>query len=76
MTTIIPFFPKFDGLADHEMDAHISTYRRWLDQHGDYGKLYMLDIGKHPEYPNRSIVLGVKIYDPEIATLFKLMHEV
>jgi hypothetical protein len=79
MTTpiIIPFYPKFFELeSDTEVDEKIATFRAWLDQHGDYGRLYMMHTGKLPGKPMQSAITGVKIYEPEIATLFKLMFEV
>jgi len=74
--TIISFYPKFKDLSAEECDALIATFRAWLDQHGDYGRLYMMDSGKLPGQPLQSVITGVKIYNPEIATLFKLMHEI
>lgn len=74
--TIISFYPKFIGLDSSACDELIATFRAWLDQHGDYGRLYMMDTGKLPGQPMQSVITGVKIYDPEIATLFKLMHEI
>ena len=80
--TIISFYPKFSDLDTEGCDKLIETYRAWLDQYGRYGKLYMMHIGKIQDSPethdnvDQSIITGVKIYDPEIATLFRLMHEI
>jgi hypothetical protein len=73
---IISFYPKFKDLDDTECDKLIATFREWLDQYGDYGRLYMMDTGKLPGRPMQSVITGVKIYEPEIATLFKLMFEI
>lgn len=73
---IIPFYPKFADLSPDECDKLIATFRKWLDQHGDYGRLYMMDTGKLPGQSLQSVITGVKIYNPEIATLFKLMFEI
>lgn len=76
MTTIISFWPKHIDLSDTEHEAKIAEYRAWLDQHGDYGRLYMMDIGKvSPSDINKKII-GLRIFDYSIAVLFKLMFEV
>lgn len=74
--TTISFYPKFADLSSDECDALIATFRVWLDQYGDYSRLYMMDTGKLKGQSLQSVITGVKIYDPEIATLFKLMFEV
>lgn len=74
--TIIYFYPKFADLEADECDKLVAQFREWLDQHGDYGRLYMMEQGKLPGKPMQSVISGVKIYNPEIATLFKLMFEV
>ncbi len=74
--TIISFYPKFVDLSSEECDKLIAIFREWLDQHGDYGRLYMMDTGKLKGQPLQSVITGVKIYEPEIATLFKLMFEI
>lgn len=74
--TTISFYPKFADLGINERDSLIATFRAWLDQHGDYGRLYMMDIGKAPGEKHQSSIIGVRIFDAEIATLFRLMHEV
>lgn len=74
--TIINFFPKFFQYDPKEYDGKIAEYRAWLDQHGDYGRLYMVDIGKaYPTDINRQIT-GLRIFHYDIAVLFKLMFEV
>lgn len=76
-TNIIMFYPKFFTVegGDTERDALIAKYREWLDQYGSYGKLYMMHIGKIKVGDPKKI-LGVRIFDSEIAILFRLMHEV
>jgi hypothetical protein len=83
MTAIfIPFYPKHTELeTEEEHEALIAKYREWLDTHGRYGKLYMLNQGKAGPLckfreAHQTIVNGLNIYEPEIATLFKLMFEV
>lgn len=71
----ISFYPKFEDLSESDCDKHVAIYRKWLDQHGDYGRLYMLESNRFPGKRN-SVVTGLKIYEPEIATLFKLMFEI
>ena len=72
---IVSFYPTFrDQSIDTE--ARISEFRAWLEQHGEYGRLFMWDIGRlGPEDPN-NYIRGVKIFQGEIATLFKLTFEV
>jgi len=71
----ITFFPKLAELSMLEIDMRISEYRDWLDQYGDYGRLYMMNIGRSgPKNPQLAII-GIDIYDSEIAMLFKLMFE-
>jgi hypothetical protein len=75
-TVIIPFYPKFDE-REVDPDNMIAQFTAWLDQHGRYGKLYMWDIGPPHRVPSeQSVIRGVRIFEPEIATLFKLLHEV
>jgi len=74
MNTIM-FFPKLAELSIEEIDKHIAEYRAWLDQYGDYGRLYMMNIGRPNQTNPQSVMIGVNIYDSEIAMLFKLMFE-
>ena len=76
MTINISFYPKHTDLTDEEHDAKIAEYRAWLDQHGDYGRLYMMDIGKLNVTDINSKIIGLRIFDYGIAVLFKLMFEV
>jgi len=79
----VSFFPRHREYTTEQHDAAIATYRDWLDQHGRYGKLYMMEIGKVPKdmrrdeeegTPNiQSQMVGINIYDPEIALLFRIM---
>lgn len=62
--------PDFDPMSN--MDNQIQAYRDWLETHGDYGRLFMWIIGKSAP-KSQSSVIGVTIYDDEIATLFRLM---
>jgi hypothetical protein len=70
---IIPFLPKLIDLEYEEYNAKLSEIRSWLDQYGRYGKLYMWDIGKKGLLTE---VIGVRIFDPAIAILFKLTVEI
>lgn len=76
MTTTISFYPKHLELTDEGHDAKIAEYRAWLDQHGDYGRLYMVDIGKVNITDINSRIIGMRIFDYGIAVLFKLMFEI
>jgi len=69
---IISFEHKF---ADENVDqeALIATYRAWLEEHDDYGRLFMWYIPR-PAPGQNSVITGVRIYDPEVATLFCIMH--
>jgi len=72
---IISFYPTFRD-ESIDKDARIAEFRAWLEQHGEYGRLFMWDIGRiGPQDPN-SYIRGVKIFEGEIATLFKLMFEI
>lgn len=81
--TVISFFPRHREFTTEQHDEAIGKYREWLDQHGRYGKLYMMEIGKVPkdmrpdgeeDIPNiQSQMIGFKIYDPEIALLFRIV---
>jgi hypothetical protein len=75
-TNIIMFYPKFLTVEGGEpaRDALIEKYRAWLDQHGDYGRLYMMHQGKMSRL-QPSLIMGVRIFDSEIAVLFRLMFE-
>jgi hypothetical protein len=58
-------------------DERIAEFREWLEQHGDYGRLFMWQIETIPkEWGGGRVVSGVKIYSAEIATLFRLKFEV
>jgi hypothetical protein len=72
---IISFYPKF---LDPEInrDETIAKYREWLEQHGDYGRLFMWNIGRISPNNMEGAIIGVRIFEDEIATLFKLLHEV
>jgi hypothetical protein len=76
MTTVISFYPKFEDLDEEAVDKTIAEYRAWLDQHGDYGRLYMMDIGKLNVTDINAKQLGFRIFDHEIALLFKMMFNV
>ncbi len=79
----VSFFPRHREYTTEQHDAAIASYRDWLDTHGRYGKLYMMEIGKiskdmlpddHDGAPQlRSQMIGINIYDPEIALLFRIM---
>lgn len=77
-TTLIHFFPKHNEYNVEQHEEAIQKYRDWLDQHGRYGKLYMLEMGKNAVMrpDGGKIIIGVNIYEYDIAVLFKLMHEI
>jgi hypothetical protein len=75
-TTVISFYPTHINFSDAEHDAKIAEYREWLDQHGTYGKLYMMNIGKVKADDIQSKMIGLRIFDYGIAVLFKLTFEV
>lgn len=82
--TTVNFFPRHREYSAEQHDEAIAKYREWLDQHGRYGKLYLMNIGKVPKdmHPDgvepgtaiQSQMIGVNIYDDEIALLFRIMH--
>ncbi len=74
--TTIFFYPKFLDFEEKERDEKIAAMREWLDQHGRYGKLYMMKIGKMSLTERQSRIMGVDIYERDIAVLFKLLFEV
>jgi hypothetical protein len=85
MKTTVYFYPKHKPYSLEEHDKAIAEYRVWLDQHGDYGRLYMMHIGKVPkeflteddlialgDAPRQSQMIGFDIYDGPVAMLFRL----
>lgn len=76
MISTVSFFPKHFDLSEEDHDKAIVTYREWLDQHGDYGRLYMMDIGRAKnsdgEKAFNSTQIGLRIFDPEVAMFFRL----
>jgi hypothetical protein len=73
----VSFIPVHLDLSVEEHEAKIAEYRAWLDQHGDYGRLYMMDIDKRGlTGTGPPAMVGIRFFDDEIATLFKLMFEV
>jgi hypothetical protein len=70
----IHFYPKFleEGI---DKDAELAKYRAWLELHGDYGRLFMWDINRVIGAEHGEIT-GVRIFEDEIGTLFRLMHDV
>jgi hypothetical protein len=79
--TTISFFPTHIPMTEEEHLAAIAKYRDWLDQHGDYGRLYMMsqdrkEMKRHQELKLQTPITGVDIYDSEIAMLFRLMFEI
>jgi hypothetical protein len=81
-TIFISFFPKHASVeTEAEHDELIVTYRDWLDIHGCYGKLYMMNQGKATvlcrfREPNDIIINGLNVYVSEIAVLFRLIFEI
>jgi len=71
----ISFYPKFRN-EDINKDATIATYREWLEAHGDYGRLFMWDIGKLSVADSDSVIRGVRIFEDEVGTVFKLTFQV
>jgi hypothetical protein len=73
---IISFYPKFYD-ENIDKDAAVAEYRAWLEQHGEYGRLFMWQIGKHPgSTDEHNSIIGIKIFEDEVGTLFKLLHEI
>jgi hypothetical protein len=72
---IISFYPKY---LDPEIkrDEQTAAYRAWLETHGDYGRLFMWNIGAISPNNMEAQIIGVRIFQDEIATLFKLMFDV
>jgi hypothetical protein len=79
----VSFFPRHREYTTEQHEEAIVKYREWLDEHGRYGKLYMMNIGKVPkdmkadgeeDKPTiQSTMIGINIYDGEIALLFRIM---
>jgi hypothetical protein len=79
--TTISFFPTHIPLTESEHLEAIMKYRAWLDQHGDYGRLYMMnqdrtEMKRHSELKFETPITGIDIYDSEIAMLFRLIFEI
>lgn len=76
--TVISFLPKHRDYTESQHDDMIAVYRAWLDQHGRYGKLYMMKINNKSWNGAESNpgITGVDIYEYDIAVLFKLTFEV
>jgi hypothetical protein len=73
--TTISFYPKFLN-ENIDAEATIAEYRKWLETHGHYGRLFMWDINKLNAGDPHSIITGVRIFDGEIGMLFRLIFEV
>jgi hypothetical protein len=71
------FLPNhIEHTEEQHIDA-ITKYRAWLDQHGRYGKLYMMNQDRkrmklYEDIKFETPIVGVDIYDGEIALLFRL----
>ena len=78
--TTISFFPCHIEFTEEQHLEAIAKYRAWLDQHGDYGRLYMMNQDrkemKQHEIKFQTPITGVDIYDGQIAMLFRLMFEI
>jgi hypothetical protein len=75
--TTISFLPRHLEYTREEHEAKIAEYRAWLDQHGRYGQLYMVHIGRKGLLGTGDPdIVGLDIYDYSIAVLFKLNFEV
>lgn len=85
MKNTVYFYPKHVPYTMEQHEAAIAEYRAWLDQHGDYGRLYMMHIGKVPkdflteedlanlgDAPRQSQMIGFDLWDGEVALLFRL----
>lgn len=85
MKTTVHFYPKHRQYSNEEHDAAIAEYREWLDTQGDYGRLYMMNIGRvRKEFfteeeletlgdaAKQSQMIGFDFYNDEIAILFRL----
>lgn len=77
---LVTFHKKHREYSIEEHEAAIETYRAWLDTHGRYGKLYMMNIGKRGHTGESEVLApamdGINIYDEEIAILFRLTFEI
>jgi len=78
--TTVLLLPKHCGLTEEQHLEAITKYREWLDGHGKYGKLYMMNqnrkIMKEFEDVNfETPITGIDIYDGEVALLFRLSFE-
>lgn len=71
----ISFYPKFLD-EDIDRDAAVAEYRVWLETQGSYGRLFMWDIGKAKITDENSSIIGVRIFEDEVGTLFRLLHDV
>lgn len=77
MNTIL-FFPKHCEMTEEQHIEAITKYREWLDQHGDYGRLYMMNQDRkimkgYEDLKIQTPITGVDIYNGEIAMLFRIM---
>lgn len=70
---IIPFLPKLQDLSSDAYNKKLEEIRNWFDQHGRYGNTYMWKIGKKDGVPE---IIGIRVFDAELATLFKLLFEI
>ncbi len=70
----ISFYPKY---LEENIDKDLTTakYRAWLEEYGNYGRLFMWDIGRINPGDNSEII-GVRIFEDELGTLFRLTFDV
>jgi hypothetical protein len=73
----VQFLPKHCEMTEEQHIEAIDKYRAWLDEHGRYGKLYLMNQDRRPMKAYEDIkfttpITGVNIYDGEIALLFRM----
>lgn len=76
--TTVSFFPAHIEMNEEQHIAAITRYREWLDTYGDYGRLYMMNQDRKPlakyEAKFETPITGIDIYDPELALMFRMIH--
>lgn len=76
--TTVLFLPNHCDMTEEQHIEAITKYRAWLDGHGRYGKLYMMNqdrkiMKEYEDLKFETPITGIDIYDGEIAMLFRLM---
>lgn len=73
--TTVSFLPKHAEMNEAQHIEAITQYRDWLDKHGRYGNLYMMNQDKklmNEDIKFETPITGVDIYNGEVAVLFRL----